>query len=234
MKKLFLVAALVLSISGIGFGQTVPIGGKVGDQPGAMGATNPMQLTNEGGVTTSDLHGKYHMAAIKKNLWTVATKSTTVTATTDISPLPATTGRCVEGLGNKAGSGKNLSVTHINVSTVSGTPGGPFYIDIVPNFTVAQSLTTVTACNNYTFQCGGSVGYGLGAVVPAQPAIAKMLRPLGGTAAIAAGAGLYDVDRDFNGEIVVGPNEFFCITAHATGTTQVLSSSITYEEVEVR
>lgn len=231
--NLLIVGALILALSSNAFaGADVIIGGKVGEQPGADGAANPLRLTKEGGATTQDLHGRMNEAVVRGKVFTVSGKSVTVTATTDISPLPATTGRCVLGLSNPNGSGVQMSILKINVSTVSGTPGGPFYIDVFTGFTTAAAGTVPVS--NLSFAATGSSGKGLAASVPAQAAIATMLRPLGGPAAIAAGAGLYSINDEVAGEIVLQPNSFMCITAHAVGTSHVISGSITFEEITVR
>lgn len=204
----------------------------VGAVVGADGSRFTLRGSKTGGLVISAEHGGYHEAASRGNLYVQAVKSATVTATTDISPLPATTGRSLVGVYNPKGSGKILSILKIGISTVSGTPGGPFYIDAVPNCGVAASLAaSSTPINLFTLQAGGSVARGLAAAVPAQVAVATMLRPLGGPAAVAVGAGPYQVDEFIDGSITLVEDSLLSIGAHATGTSHVISGYIIWEEI---
>lgn len=206
--------------------------GKVGPQIGGDGARFEPRQDKTGALVIAQAHGKYREAAARGNLFMQSVKSATVTATTDISPLPATTGRALVGVYNPTGSGKNLSILKIGISTVSGTPGGPFYIDVVPNCGVPASLAaSSTPISPLSLATAGSVARGLAAAVPAQAAVATMLRPLGGPAAIAAGAGLYDITEDIDGMIELPPNSLLAVTAHATGTSHVISGFILWEEI---
>jgi len=208
--------------------------GKVGAQSGGDGSRFLLRQDKTGALVNSPGHGSFREAVSRGNVYIQAVKSATVTATTDISPLPATTGRALLGIINPLGSGKVASVLKVGISTVSGTPGGPFYLDVVPAAGVAASLAASSApINAATFQAAGSSMRGLAAAVPAQAAVATLLRPLGGPAAIAAGAGPYQVDEFIDGGIELPQNSLLVVTAHATGTSHVISGYIMWEEIPV-
>ncbi|MES2348487.1 MAG: hypothetical protein V4641_13070 [Pseudomonadota bacterium] len=206
--------------------------GKVGPQVGADGAKFELRQDRLGALVIASRGGAYREAVARGNVYIQAVKSATVTATTDISPLPATTGRALVGVINPLGSGKNISILEIGIATVSGTPGGPFYIDVVPNCGVAASLAASSSpVNALSLQASGSAGRGLAAAVPAQAAVGTMLRPLGGLAAVATGAGIASIKEVIDGGIELPPNSLLAITAHATGTSQVISGYIMWEEI---
>jgi hypothetical protein len=206
---------------------------RIGPQVIADGGLTYLRGDTTGALVATSAHGKYSEPVMRGNCYMAAVKSATVTATTDISPIPATTGRALLGVFNPALSGKNLMVLKIGVSTVSGTPGGPFYLDYIaaPSGIVAGIGQAPT--NLLTLLAAGSVARALAATVPAQTVVGVMLRPLGGLAAAAVGAGVNSIDEDIAGLICVPPGAALVITAHATGTSQVISGYMAWEEVTV-
>jgi hypothetical protein len=205
---------------------------KAGPVDVAQGSEAQLRIDKKGALVTTPAHGTYQEAVLGGNVYTIQVKSATVTATTDISPLPASTGRGLLGIINPLGSGKNAVILKIGMSTVSGTPGGPFYIDVSASPSGA-TLAGTAPTNNLTLNASGSAMRGVAAAVPAQTAVAVMLRPLGGPAAVAAGAGPYQVDEFIDGSIVVPPGGMLVISAHATGTSHVVSGYMTWEEVAI-
>jgi hypothetical protein len=203
---------------------------RVGPTYGGTGTASPLRGTIDGAQVVTDGHGRYFEAVRTGNVYTLQTKSATVTATTDISPLPATTGRALIGLINPPTSGKSASILKVGISTISGTPGGPFYIDVLPNSLATLSPGTPPT-NCLTLAAQGSGMIGVSAAVPAQTAVARMLRPIGGPAAIAAGAGMYHMDEEIAGAVSVPPGALLAVTAHAVGTTHVVSLYLTWEEL---
>lgn len=175
---------------------------------------------------------KYQAAVLAGNVYTATVKSATVTVTTDTSPLPATTGRALLAVYNPPGSGKRLSILRIGMSNVSGTPGGPFYLNVVPPATLITGVPTLPV-NNRDFTTGGGVGKVFAAFVPVNAVVAVELRPLGGFAAvaIATGASPADIKEDIDGSIIVPPGGMLSIQSHAVGTSHVVSGYITWEEI---
>jgi hypothetical protein len=175
---------------------------------------------------------KYQDAVQAGNVYIAKSLAFTVTATTDISPLPATTGRALLAVYNPPGSGKRLSILRITTALISGTPGGPFHLDIVPPSTLITGVPTL-AINARDFTVGGGVGKVFAAFVPVNAAVALALRPLAGLAAVAAGAGIGSTQEDIDGLISVPPGGMLAITAYAVGTSHIGSASIAWEEVSL-
>jgi hypothetical protein len=205
---------------------------RVGPVQSQQGSDVQLRSDKSGALAMVETHGDLNEAVLSGNVFTIQVKTATVTATTDISPLPVTSGRGLVGLINPVSSGKNASILKIGMSTVSGTPGGPFYIDVIPPNSGA-TLAGTAPINNLTLQSAGSAMRGIAAAVPANTVAGVMLRPLGGPAAVAAGAGPYQVDEWIDGGIIVPPGGLLAITAHATGTTHVVSGYITWEEIPI-
>lgn len=213
---------------------TIQLQGSVGPRTASDGSFGNLRQDKTGAEVVTQAHGKYREAASRGNVFIMPVKSATVTATTDISPLPATTGRALVGVLNPAGSGKKFSILKIGIASVSGTPGGPFYIDVVPNCNVPASLAASgTPISLSGLSAAGSAGRGFAAAVPAQAVVATMVRPLGGPAAVAAGAGMYDVQEEIDGAIELPENSLLVVTAHATGTSHVISGYVMWEEIPV-
>lgn len=204
---------------------------RVGAILGARGSTTPLTADVTGATRVTQAHGRYAEAVRSGNVYTLQTKSATVTATTDISPLPATTGRALIGLFNPLASGKRAELLKVGFSTVSGTPGGPFYLDVIPSASITLTPGTA-ATNNKSLSATGSAMLGISAAVPGNTVVGRMLRPIGGPAASAVGAGLYGQDEDLAGSIIVPEGGLLVVTAHATGTSHVVSLYLTWEEVD--
>lgn len=205
--------------------------GKVGAQVGADSSKFELRLDKTGALVVSVGHGKWREAVSRGRVFIQPVKSATVTVTTDISPLPATTGRVLVGMFNPTGSGIRASILKIGISTVSGTPGGPFYLDVVPTCGVPATLAASSTPLSAVVGASGSACRGLAAAVPAQAAVGTMLRPLGGPAASAVGAGIYDATEDLDGLIELPENSLIGVTAHAVGTSHVISGFIAWEEI---
>ena len=206
---------------------------RIGSQILSDGALTYLRGDATGALVTTAAHGKYSESVMRGNCYMASVKSATVTATTDISPIPASTGRALLGVFNPVTSGKNLMILKIGVATVSGTPGGPLYLDYIAAPSGIVAGIGQAPVNLLTLLAAGSVARALAATVPAQTVVGVMLRPLGGLAASAVGAGINSTDEEIAGLICVPPGAALVITAHATGTSQVISGYMAWEEVAV-
>lgn len=175
---------------------------------------------------------KYQAAVLAGNVYTGTVKSATVTVTTDTSPLPATSGRALLGVYNPPGSGKRLSVLRIGTATVSGTPGGPFYLNVMPPSVLLTGVPTLPV-NNRDFTIGGGVGKVFAAFVPINAAILTELRPIGGVNAAAVAGSIGSTQEDVDGMISIPPGGMLTIQSHAVGSTHIMSAYITWEEVSI-
>lgn len=206
---------------------------RTGTQVLSDGQMTSLRGDKTGALIVSDGHSRYSEAIARGNVYVGSVKSATVTATTDISPIPATTGRSLLGVYNPATSGKNLFIWRIMMATVSGTPGGPLYLDYIAAPSGILAAIGGAPTNLLTLLAAGSVARTMNAVVPAQTVVGVMLRPLGGLGAVALGAGIASTDEEIAGGICVPPGAALVVTAHATGTSQVVSGYMSWEEVTV-
>lgn len=207
----------------------------VGVQQGLLGQKVKSRADNTGAGIISDGHGHFNEVVKQGNVYTLLAKTVTVIATCDIAPLPAA-GCPIAGILNPNGNNKAYSILKVGCATVSGTPGGPFYLDVIPFPTGITIATSAAITNDYTFRQGGNTAIGFsgsaaGGDGMTGSVLATTLRPLGGQAAIAAGAGNYHVDDLTDGSIIVPPGAFLGISAHAVGTTHIASCYITWEEI---
>lgn len=228
MKKSIALLALLMFIARGGHAISSDL--RVGPGTGADGTVQQSRATRKLAQGVQDLGGRFEEAVSRGNVWTIQTKGTTVLATVNISPLPAN-GAPLVGLLNPAGNTKNFVILDAGCATISGTPGGPFYLDVVPSPSGVTLTTSAVIVNNLTYRNTGSSMIGFNNSGVNGLVAATSLRPLGGPAAIAAGAGNNDVEKELAGQIIIQPGQFVGISAHATGTTHIATCWITGEEV---
>jgi hypothetical protein len=208
------------------------IEGRVGPQALSVGAQQPPRLGNSAEVVTQDGNGRYYEPNYRGFLYTATTAAAGVTiAATNVSPLTANTGVPLVGVFNPVASTVNLVILRAKVATVSGTPGGPFVWNVIPN-PAGISAAGTQGRNNKTFASGGTAQAFVNTAITGS-LVGIMFRSLGGPAAIAAGAGLYTVDEETAGDIIVAPGGFCGIAATAAGTTHVVTASMTWAEIPV-
>lgn len=195
----------------------------------------PLRQARTGELLVTQGVARYAEMASRRQTFTLLSKSVTIAAS-HVAPIAATTGTFLCGIHNPVDSGIVAAVILGTVAVVSGTPGGPFYWDVGFNGTTTAA-STGTILNNYLSVGSANAGSSMKAVnnvaLAGMSVACSTLRPLGGPAAVAAGAGLYSVLDYVDGMIVVPPGCFCGITAHAAGTTVVVSSSITWQEFRV-
>jgi phage tail sheath gpL-like len=56
--------------------------------------------------------------------------------------------------------------------------------------------------------------------------------PIGGPAAVAAGAGSYLADEEVAGSIIIPPGAIFAVSGTAVGTTHIVDASILWAEID--
>jgi hypothetical protein len=211
---------------------------RVGPQTLADGSQQPMRLGRSGEGVTQDLHGRFHEAVFRGNVYSMSTAAAgiTVPATTSVSPIPATTGKPLLSLYNPANNGFNLSILRVVATTVSGTPAGPFAYNFCANAASNALVSTWTpgaGINMKTFVAGGTAVCGNFQVLTGGTVGGTMLRPMAGMAAVAVGAGMAGSCEDVAGEILVVPGNAFWLASLGAGTSHVAAFSITWEEIPV-
>lgn len=146
------------------------------------------------------------------------------------------TAKFINGFLNPPGSGKNAVIWDARIATVSGTPAGPFFWNY---FNLAKSLSNTTTGTIRNLLLGGpgsSMVAATGVVLatsPAQTDALLQLAALGGPAAVAAGAGLYDAYEDVGGRIIVPPGFLIGLMATGAGTTHVVQSTLRWAEIGI-
>lgn len=204
-------------------------------QPGVIpksadGSLQNFRLGNQNEQMVSELHGRYYEQTYRGNVFSVSALAYTIVATTDISPLPANTGVPIVGVFNPVNSGKNASILYAAFTTTSGTPGGPLIWNVIPA-PAGITATGVQPTNNFTFTASGSVMRGFSASAITGSSAGIPIGPMGGPAAIAAGAGNYTVTEEVAGRIIVPQGGFLGLAATAVGTTHIVSAWLIWEEV---
>ncbi|MGH6796609.1 MAG: hypothetical protein ACREDH_15750 [Methylocella sp.] len=167
-----------------------------------------------GQLHTSDIHGRYYAAASRGNLFVSSTLVAGVTV-----PAPAVTLASKAGMVNPVGSGVNMELVALGISSVT--------IEVaLKNFalefqlaasTTGGSPTSVTklTANSSPLSVGGSTakGYAYTAATMTNAAANTLILPLFGNYLTAIGA--TQTYFPFNGEIVMGPDTVMAITCVA-------------------
>ena len=203
--------------------------GQAGPQKISDGALGIARLGRLGDTIISELQGKYGELTSRGQVFVFGAAAVTYAATGN-TPLAAGTGVPVVGILNPANSTVNCQILGVWIVTTSGTPGGPFYWNGIPNPTGITAAGS-TAISLLTFNAAGSVTKAFANAALTGSAAATYLRPIGGPAASAVGAGLYGVAEDTNGSIVVQPGAFAGVAGTAVGSSHVISSGMIWAEI---
>lgn len=209
--------------------------GQSGQQNNSDGAITNVRLTKQGDVAVSEVHPRYYESTYRGNTFSLDSDSVTLAAAHATKGALATV-KFITGFWNPNGSGKNAVIISSHVATVSGTPAGPYFYNYLPGSTNTAAATG-TIRNLLLSTSGGSAMYALVSVVLGAigaPTTAMLqLGVQGGPAAIAAGAGVYDSYEEVAGRIIVPPGCLFGICALGAGTSHVVQSTLTWEEVNI-
>jgi hypothetical protein len=199
----------------------------------APGTPTTARVGQLGEVIVSEVQGRYYENTYRGNVYTAtqaAAGSTIVAA--NVSPVAAGAA-ALFCLYNVAGNVKNAVILRTVVSTISGTPGGPLAYNIIAPPAGITAGANVTPINNYTFAAAGSVMRILSQTALTGSVLATVFRSLGGPAAVAAGVGVYSVDEEVAGDIVVPVGGALIIAAAATGTSHIVCCSLTWAEIPI-
>lgn len=211
---------------------------KVGPVQLSDGSETSLRADKQSNQVVTDGHGRYHEAASRGNVFMAASASVTVAATTNSGQSLGTV-QPILGICNPLASGKMFSLLSTNIATISGTPGGPFYYNFTTGISGLNTYTAATVRSTYLSGLGGSgvaqvatQGTAMAVIGGATTALTE-LGVIGGPAAVAAGAGMYQVTDDVAGRIIIPPGTILTIATHTTGTTHVLKAWMAWEEVQI-
>jgi hypothetical protein len=211
------------------------IKGEVGLKNAGNGSSAAASQGNQGELLVSELLPRYSQLVLAGKVFRTVSNAVTVTATTDISPLPANTGRPILSVGNPLSSNKVFVMLASGVATISGTPGGPILWNSLANVSSITAATNATAINalvggptnsaskiwNATAITGSSAG---------------VLRGVAASIAAVAATGnsgnAWAGDNDMNGIDIITPGNGLLMAAYATGTTHIISAWAVWAELD--
>lgn len=250
MTKKFL-AVLLLGVAPMSaFAQ---LSGQVGAVPGlqtagAIIATAAPQLRPDGtaGIQTADRegntkgtlgHAEYTESARRGKVFTLANTAYTIVAQNATGGAIGTA-KPIVGFYNPTGSGVNAILVNEEEWHTSGTPGGP----LIFNFFCGQNWTSVSSGTVYNNLLSNNTPNGSAMIaqnnqnLTTTPAITTAMNVLStaggpGAVAIATGAGETGHSKDLKGVIAVPPGCAFGLFSTATGTSDIVSASLSWEEV---
>jgi hypothetical protein len=209
--------------------------GKVGIQNVAKGVQAVQSLGGMGELLVSELLPRYAALALTGRVFHAISHALTVTATTDISPLPANTGRPLICLGNPTNSVKAFVVLAHGVATISGTPGGPILFNSlanVNNITAAANVTPINALVGGPTTSAAKV-WGATAITGSSAGVLR-----GVAASIAAVAATGNNGNTWTGNDltdglhIVLPGNGLLMAAYAVGTSHVASAWVAWAEID--
>lgn len=200
------------------------------------GAESSIRLDRTKALVVSIGHAPYQEATVSGRVFTMDSDAVTLAAANATKSALATV-KLINGFFNPLTSGKNAVIIAAHVATTSGTPGGPYLWNTISGVTVNSAATgTIRSGLVGSSAYSSSMTAQTGVVVTVIGGATTNLTQygvMGGPAAIAAGAGLYDAYEEVGGRIVVPPGTLFGLTCAAAGTSHVVQTSITWEEVPV-
>lgn len=247
-KTIALLASLILSPAAVlaqglpvqtipGIPQAGAVLATAGPQSRADG-TSGIQLADREGNTKGVLgHAEYTESARRGKLFTLAANAYTIIAA-NASAGAIGSAKPIVGFYNPLGSGVNAVVVNHKEAHTSGTPGGPlmwnFFCGVswssTSSGTIFNNLLSNVTPNGSQMIAQNNTAIG---TTPAITTALNVLGVAGGPAAvaIATGTGETSSNNDDKGQIVVQPGCLLALMSTATGTSDVVSASVTWEEV---
>ncbi|WP_345815294.1 hypothetical protein AAGS40_23290 [Paraburkholderia sp. PREW-6R] len=210
--------------------------GQVGQQAVAKGSNPTIRLSAQGDVVVSELHGRYAESSLNGSNYHASNTGAGVTLVTAnaLGAVPgAGSATPILALANPVNSGVNLVINRAKVLTISGTPGGGFMFGYLTSQIANYTGTFTKGVQASTLTSGGRAGVIVNAPLSGTTVTVSELRQIGGPAAIITGAGIYTVDEETAGDVIVPPGAIVGIFAQAAGTNHVVKASLSWEEVSV-
>ena len=208
---------------------------QVGQQNNAKGSLPIARSSVLGDIIVSELHGRYAESSLNGNNFHANTAGAGITlaATHAIGAAVPAAGAAtpILALVNPANSGVNLVINRTKVLTLSGTPGGGFIFGYIGAQAPSLTATLSKGVQASTLQAGGKAGVLSNGALAGTTLTVSELRQVGGPAAVASGAGVYTVDEETAGDVIVPPGAILGIFAQAAGTTHIVKASLSWEEV---
>lgn len=207
--------------------------GQVGVQSLSDGNVSTFRQSKDGCMVVQEGHAAMQEAALRGNVWTLATAPAGVTCTA--TQLISSTGPAAPMLAvyNPSGSGKNLVLLYAETVWSSGTAGASgAVLGILPSAGVTAAGGN-GAINNLTGIAGGSTAYTfLTSALTGQTVAHSLRRYLGGptTGVLAASSGGYYF-CNLQGSVIVPPGASAGIFTAVVGTSPIIAASLCWEEI---
>lgn len=238
----FSVPAFAQSISGQvntipGVPQALGIVVTAGPQLRADGQASSQLADREGNTKETLGHAEYTEPARRGKIFTLSNAAYTIVAQNATGGAIGTS-KPIVGFYNPTGSGVNAILVNEEEWHTSGTPGGP----LIFNFFCGQNWTSVSSGTIFSNLLSNNTPNGSAMIAqnnqnlntnPAITTAMNVLSTAGGPAAVAVatGTGESGHSKDLKGAIVVPPGCAFGLFSTATGTADVVSASLSWEEV---
>lgn len=202
----------------------------------ADGATG-LQIGDREGNTKEVLgHPEYTEPARRGKMFTLAANAYTIVAT-NASASPIGNAKPIVGFYNPLGSGVNAVLASARAYHTSGTSGGP----LMWNFYCGQNWSPTASGTIYNDLLSNTTPNGSAMIaqnntqIGTSPVVTSALNVLGvfggpDNTALSSG-GLAGHYEDLKGQIVVQPGCLIALMSTATGTSDVVSASLSWEEV---
>jgi hypothetical protein len=206
--------------------------GSVGEDRVSSGVEREFRLGDYSETIVNDIGlGRYfETARIGRGNVIQATGFTIVAA--NATALAATT-QFVVGFANLINSGHAAVIQRVSIQTRSGTPGGPFYFTAATSSAAITTAPAGTVINTASYASSSAMKAYNNQALTGFVVSGNILQvPVGGPAAIAAGAGVYSTDWECAGQIIVPPGAVGGIIASAAGTTHIVDAALYFAEVE--
>jgi hypothetical protein len=203
---------------------------------------SPLLGDNLGAALFSELQARYSALCRNGSIYVIDSDSVTLAAA-NATKGAAGTIKLINGFVNPFGSTVNAHILFVKSATVSGTPAGPLFYN-AQSLPAGVSLSnTATGTIRSTFlntlasaATPNQITPEVNVVITRSDSATTAFTQIGihgGPAAIAAGAGLYNVRDEVAGSIIVPPGTVFGLAAVGAGTSHVVQSTIVFVPLPV-
>jgi hypothetical protein len=203
---------------------------------------SPLLGDNLGGALFSELQARYSALCRNGSIYVIDSDSVTLAAANTTKGAAATI-KLVNGFVNPFGSGVNAHILVAKSATVSGTPAGPLYYNAqsLPAGVSLSNAATGTIRNSFINTIAAAatpnnITPEVNVVITRSDSATTAFTQTGvhgGPAAIAAGAGLYNVFEELAGSVIVPPGCVWGLAATGAGTTHVVQTTIVFAVLPV-
>lgn len=207
------------------------INGQVGPVTAQDGSNPNFRQGRTGEQVVADAHGRYNEAVSRGNVYCVTVAAGAVTAF-----VGGAGGTPLLSIYNPVGSGKNLSILSISVSShVAASAAGTVAFSVYGGVSVANSGTLTTPTNLLTLQTGGSVAKASSNAATTSTTAVTANGPILNVGsyywASAAAATLAPLVADVSGLLVCAPGNLIAFGGSAALTSATYDASIIWEEL---